>query len=269
MIKCPFCQFENEEGALFCEQCKLDLGANESAAAHSPALPVAEAASPTTAMAEVAGASMAVAIAEAGVTEALAVAQMDAVAAATAEVPIAVAVPLPETSPPTISAEPPGAFPDAVPAQAPQAEHPPAAPAAATAPDTSSPLTATLPEGLAPPEAAELAGSLPSGAKPKLLVLRGQRLNVEYPLYEGDNYLGRADEKAVDIDLEDQEPPDRIWSSRQHALITYENGLLTIEDLNSTNGTFVNRLRVHPGQKRSLQVNDIIQVGTVQMKVKI
>jgi len=25
MVKCPFCQFENEDGALFCEQCKSDL----------------------------------------------------------------------------------------------------------------------------------------------------------------------------------------------------------------------------------------------------
>ena len=44
------------------------------------------------------------------------------------------------------------------------------------------------------------------------------------PIYEGHNFIGRADEKPVDIDLEDQEPPDRIWSSRQHALITFEDG---------------------------------------------
>ena len=73
----------------------------------------------------------------------------------------------------------------------------------------------------------------------------------------------------MDVDLEDQEPLDRIWSSRQHARISFEEGQLAIEDLNSTNGTFVNRTRVHPGQKRPLQVNDVIQIGTVQMKVKI
>ncbi len=27
MTKCPFCGFENEDGALFCEQCKSDLSA--------------------------------------------------------------------------------------------------------------------------------------------------------------------------------------------------------------------------------------------------
>jgi hypothetical protein len=268
MIKCPFCQFENEDGVLFCEQCKLDLGAAEpvakQSADHSSAMAMADAsAAPTAAVAEVAGPPVAVAVAEAGVAPA-------------AEMPIALAVPLPESPPLTFSGEPPLAVSEAAPAWAPQAPHSsplveavPATPAAPTSPDTTSPLTATQPETTAPAAAAEPPERLPPDTKPKLVVLRGQRLSVEYPLYDGDNYLGRADEKAVDIDLEDQEPPDRIWSSRQHALITYENGMLTIEDLNSTNGTFVNRLRVHPGQKRPLQINDIIQIGTVQMKVKI
>ena len=86
----------------------------------------------------------------------------------------------------------------------------------------------------------------------KLLVVRGQRMDVQYPFYPGKNYLGRTDDKPVDIDLEDQESQDRIWTSRQHAVITLENGKLAIEDLNSLNGTFVNRNRVHPGQLKEL-----------------
>lgn len=110
---------------------------------------------------------------------------------------------------------------------------------------------------------------VPAGAQPKLVVLRGLRINTEYPIFEGDNYIGRTDEKPVDIDLEDQEPPDRIWSSRQHALISFHDSLLEIEDLGSANGTFVNRSRVYPGQKRPLNVGDVVQIGTVQMKVKV
>jgi len=34
MIRCPFCHFDNEDGALFCEQCKSDLAG---------AIPVAQA----------------------------------------------------------------------------------------------------------------------------------------------------------------------------------------------------------------------------------
>jgi pSer/pThr/pTyr-binding forkhead associated (FHA) protein len=100
-----------------------------------------------------------------------------------------------------------------------------------------------------------------------LLVLRGQKRNVEYPIYDGLNFIGRADEKPVDIDLEDQEPPDRVWCSRQHACISFEHDQMTIEDLNSSNGTYVNRTRIYPGQKRPLAVNDIIQIGNVQLKV--
>src|SRR6516225_8588893 len=32
MLKCPFCQYANEDGALFCEQCKSDLGVLEAPA---------------------------------------------------------------------------------------------------------------------------------------------------------------------------------------------------------------------------------------------
>jgi len=112
-----------------------------------------------------------------------------------------------------------------------------------------------------------LPGTGGAVTNPKLIVVRGQRIDVQYPLYPGKNYLGRTDDKPVDIDLDDQEAPDRIWCSRQHAVITFENGALSIEDLNSLNGTFVNRTRVHPGQLRELHENDVIQVGTVHMKV--
>ena len=108
---------------------------------------------------------------------------------------------------------------------------------------------------------------LPTGSQPRLLVLRGQKRNVEYPIYEGLNFIGRADEKPVDIDLEDQEPPDRVWCSRQHACISFEADQLAIEDLNSSNGTYVNRSRIYPGQKRPLAPNDVIQIGNVQLKV--
>src|SRR5262245_54351436 len=172
-VQCPFCQFQNEDGALFCEQCKSDLSAVPAAAGAMG---------------------------------------MEAMAA------------------------------------------PAAAPAAAP--------------GGAPADAGAPAAKLPPGAQPKLVVLRGLKINVEYPVYEGNNFVGRADEKPVDIDLDDQEPPDRVWSSRQHCLLTYENSELHVEDLNSANGTFVNRTRVYPGQKRGLNVGDVLQVGTVQLKIK-
>lgn len=103
--------------------------------------------------------------------------------------------------------------------------------------------------------------------QPRLVIVRGERLNATYLVLEGRNYVGRSADRPVDIDLDGQEPVERVWTSRQHAAVTWERGTLSVEDLNSLNGTFVNRARIHPGQRVNLQSGDIIQIGTVQMKV--
>jgi hypothetical protein len=227
MVKCPFCHYDNEDGALFCEQCKSDLAGVE----------------PMVAAAEIIETVPVVSVPEgAPIIE----------AAIVGDVAIAEAVPIIESAP--MQTAPAGAV-ETIPL-APEVVTPPAEATAAEAPPTPAPMPTSAPPGSLSPE-----------AQPRLIVLRGLKRNVEYPLYEGHNFIGRADEKPVDIDLDDQEPPDRVWSSRQHALITYEGGKLLIEDLNSANGTFVNRVRIYPGQKRDLAVGDVLQVGTVQMKL--
>jgi len=211
MVKCPKCNFDNQEGALFCEQCHEDLAA-------------------------VVGVIEAVVV-DAGVAEGIAVAEAVVIAEPLVATPVAV-----ESAP-----SPP--------------------PEAAPAPEPSTPA-AEAPS--APPaQPAPPATSVPPGSKPKLVVIRGQKINAEYPIYGDLNFVGRADEKPVDIDLEDQEPPDRVWCSRQHAVINFEDGKLSVEDLNSANGTYVNRTRVYPGQKRPIGVGDVVQIGTVQLKVKV
>ncbi len=266
MVKCPFCHFDNEEGALYCEQCKSDLAA---AAPVAPAIPVAQAEAMPTDSVPAASPVLVEAVAEA-VAEPIPTAAYDTIPVATAE-PIApipvMAEPIPvalQEATPVVTAQPTPAPATPAPPPAPPKAAAPAAPAAPTPAPTPAATPATKPAEVAPPAA---AAALPAGAQPRLLVLRGQKRNVEYPIYEGLNFIGRADEKPVDIDLEDQEPPDRIWCSRQHACISFENDQLAIEDLNSANGTYVNRNRIYPGQKRPLAVNDIIQIGNVQMKV--
>jgi pSer/pThr/pTyr-binding forkhead associated (FHA) protein len=108
---------------------------------------------------------------------------------------------------------------------------------------------------------------VPAAVPPKLLVLRGLKINMEYPIYEGRNTIGRFADKPVDIDLLIQEPVEQIWCSRQHAAIISNNGVIVIEDLNSLNGTWVNGARVPAGQQRPLKPGDIVQIGTVQMKL--
>ena len=245
MLKCPFCHFDNEEGALFCEQCKSDL-------AGAVAVPVAHA-EPVEAI---------------PTAEALPVEPYEAL-------PLAATEAIPYAGEP-LEAEPLSAMPlaELMPLEAHPFEAHPVAEAHPAPPPTPVPMPAPVahappPPSSAPAPAAPVGAALPAGAQPRLLVLRGQKRNVEYPVYEGLNFIGRADEKPVDIDLEDQEPPDRIWCSRQHACVSFENNELCLEDLNSANGTFVNRTRIYPGQKRSLAANDIIQIGNVQMKVVV
>jgi hypothetical protein len=240
MIKCPFCHYDNEDGALFCEQCKSDLAG---VAAVTPAM--AEAApAPGPVIAEAVpfeGGPLEAAPMEAVPLEAMPVAQPE-------EGPTALEAVALQTPPDTPAATPRAAEP-------PQAEEP------------AGPAPSTVPPTVVPAPAAPAAATLPQGAQPRLLVLRGLKRNVEYPIYDGLNFIGRADEKPVDIDLEDQEPPDRIWCSRQHACISFEADQMAIEDLNSANGTYVNRNRIYPGTKRPLAPNDIIQIGNVQLKV--
>jgi FHA domain len=233
MVKCPFCGFSNEDGALFCEQCKSDL----SAVAPSPppeSVPVAEVIEP---MQVTAAGPM-------GMTPVAAVAEAEVVPAAQViEMPPSVPSPVPAMAHPLEQAAAAGMV---MPPPAPPPPTPGAAPAAGKT-------------------------SVPDGAKPKLVVKRGQKVGYEFPVYGGENYIGRADEKPVDIDLEDQEPPDRVWCSRQHALIHFDEDAhsITIEDLNSSNGTYVNRERVYPGQPRQLFVNDTVQIGTVHLTLKV
>jgi hypothetical protein len=265
MITCPLCGSQNEDGVLFCEKCKTDLAGvppGQPAAAPPGLIAVAVAeplpeASPSV-------------VAQAGL-EGIPVAQIEAAPpAASAPPAVAVAVPIAESTPVTLATQPPTVPISALAAAAGAPSVEDSEIAETMAPFRAPTLSPGGPTPVAPPTPAPSPEGTPlsPGAQPRLIVLRGLKINSEYPLYEGHNFIGRADEKPVDIDLEEQEQPDRIWSSRQHALITFEDNRLYIEDLNSSNGTFVNRTKVYPGQRRPLQVNDVIQIGTVQMKVK-
>ncbi|MER3416054.1 MAG: hypothetical protein C4297_07585 [Gemmataceae bacterium] len=216
MIRCPSCQFENEDGALFCEYCKSDLPVP--AAVTEPAGTKAEVVGATVPVVELVGEPAGTPV---------------AAECASSEVALA-----PEPLAQQATPQRPGLM-----------------------------ARVEVVSEVPPPAQTAAATPAPPATRPRLVVIRGLKIGVEYPLYEGENYVGRTDEKPVDIDLEDQESPDRIWSSRQHAVIRWQEGQLTIEDLGSTNGTFVNRVRVPPGERRPLNAGDVIQIGTVHLRV--
>lgn len=69
--------------------------------------------------------------------------------------------------------------------------------------------------------------------------------------------IGKKKE-AVDLALNDYS------ASRVHARIIREEGGVYIEDVNSTNGTFKNGLRLQPYEKRKLEVGDELRFGKTE-----
>jgi hypothetical protein len=266
MVKCPFCGFGNEDGSLFCEQCRSDIGsvAPVSAPPHAaPPTPLPE----SLHAGEEAPAMAALVVEEEAPIVAI-VEEEPPVVAIVEEPPVVALVEEPPVvalveEPPVVALveEPP------VVAIVEEAPKPAPAPAAAMPPP---PAQAPAPAAT-PPKPAGAQVPIPAGAQIKLVVQRGLKIGEEYNIFAGENFIGRADEKPVDVDLTFQEPEDRVWCSRQHALIVYDDatGTLTIEDLNSSNGTFVNRARVYPGQPAQLFAGNTIQIGTVHMRIKV
>jgi hypothetical protein len=126
------------------------------------------------------------------------------------------------------------------------------------------------PQPVAEPQPAA-APVLPVGFKAKLKIVRGGRKGQEFPLEEGNNLIGRFDPESgafPEVDLEADDPEAKI--SRKHALIKIENGKITIEDIGSLNGTYVNRApRLQPGQPVELKNGDEVIVGKTFFQVVV
>ncbi len=107
------------------------------------------------------------------------------------------------------------------------------------------------------------AAEAPVKVNAKLRIVRGGRKGQEFPLEEGNNLIGRFDPESgafPEVDLEADDPEAKV--SRKHAIIKVENGKVTIEDIGSLNGTYVNRgPRLQPGQPVELKNGDEIIVG--------
>ncbi|MCB8932418.1 MAG: FHA domain-containing protein [Fimbriimonadaceae bacterium] len=77
----------------------------------------------------------------------------------------------------------------------------------------------------------------------------------EHPLRPGTNVLGREGDVLV----------ADARASRRHAQVSSEEGVLTIEDLGSTNGTLVNGEKLEPGSSRKLENGDKLSLGGVEL----
>jgi len=155
------------------------------------------------------------------------------------------------------------------PVAAPEPTPEPAAPSAASVEPTVQDTPPPAPPVTAPavPVAAPPAGALQNV---QLTILRGGTVGKVFPLQAGDNLVGRWDPDSgsfPEVDMEHDDPEARI--SRKHALIKM-SATLTIEDIGSLNGTFVNRgRRLEPGSPAELKDGDEIIVGKTFFKVSV
>jgi len=106
----------------------------------------------------------------------------------------------------------------------------------------------------------------PTGAR--LIIQRGGKIGKEFPISGIESMIGRWDADGgifPDIDLDQDDPEAKV--SRRHARIQFLNNQYLIEDLGSTNGTFINRgPRLLPGAKQPLNNGDEIIVGKTFLK---
>jgi hypothetical protein len=108
----------------------------------------------------------------------------------------------------------------------------------------------------------------PGSGVARLVIERGGRIGKEFAVAGGETNIGRWDADGgifPDVDLDQDDPEAKV--SRRHARIIRENNQFFIEDLGSTNGTFINRgRRLLPGNRHPLNNGDEIIVGKTFLK---
>jgi predicted component of type VI protein secretion system len=104
-----------------------------------------------------------------------------------------------------------------------------------------------------------------------LAIERGRSAGKQFMLSQIESNIGRWDADAgifPDVDLDAEDPEAKV--SRRHARVLLNNGKYFVEDLGSTNGTFVNRgKRLPPGQPQPLREGDEIIVGKTFLRFHI
>ena len=112
-----------------------------------------------------------------------------------------------------------------------------------------------------------------SSPKPhaRLVIEKGRSSGKQFMLSDVEAQIGRWDADGgifPDVDLDTDDPEAKV--SRRHARITLNNGQYFLEDLGSTNGTFINRgKRLPPGQRQALCDGDEIIVGKTFLRFHI
>jgi pSer/pThr/pTyr-binding forkhead associated (FHA) protein len=84
-----------------------------------------------------------------------------------------------------------------------------------------------------------------------LVVQEGPQTGTSFPLIQDQLLIGRGE----DLDIVLQDP----MTSRRHARVDFQDGQPGIEDLGSSNGTFVNNVQIT--DRQALNPGDIVLIG--------
>ncbi len=110
-----------------------------------------------------------------------------------------------------------------------------------------------------------------NGPHAKLVIHRGRSAGKEFPLNDDEAHIGRWDADGgifPDVDLDSDDPEAKV--SRRHARVTRRGEQYFIEDLGSTNGTFINRgRRLLPGDRQPLRDGDEVIVGKTFLRFHV
>jgi pSer/pThr/pTyr-binding forkhead associated (FHA) protein len=108
-------------------------------------------------------------------------------------------------------------------------------------------------------------------AHARLVIERGKSVGKQFMLSSAESHIGRWDADGgifPDVDLDSDDPEAKV--SRRHARITFIDGKYVLEDLGSTNGTFINRgKRLPPGARQPLNEGDEIIVGKTFLRFHV
>ena len=109
------------------------------------------------------------------------------------------------------------------------------------------------------------------GVHATLVIERGTAVGKEFFLTSDESVIGRWDaDNGIfpDVDLDAFDAEAKV--SRRHARIIRDNNKYSIEDLGSTNGTYVNRgRRLIPGSPQRLEDGDEIIVGKTFLRFNV
>jgi pSer/pThr/pTyr-binding forkhead associated (FHA) protein len=92
----------------------------------------------------------------------------------------------------------------------------------------------------------------------KLVIQTGKKAGKVYRLRAAETVLGRKSDCDLVIACADV--------SRRHCLLTFRDGFLSVEDIGSVNGTYVNGGRI--GAKKALRPRDSLEVGQMRFVIE-